>query len=52
VFDCRNHKLIEWIDGIAQEEGTPVKDEHWSNHAMSLEDVAMFLGQIRQAKKR
>lgn len=53
VFDGRNHKLIEWINDIAQEEGTtPVKDEHWSNHAMSLEDVAVFLGQIRQAKKR
>ncbi|MGC2224656.1 MAG: hypothetical protein WA624_21015 [Methylocella sp.] len=53
VFDGRNHKLIKWIDDIAQEEeAIHVKDEHWSNHAMSLEDVAVFLGQIRQAKKR
>jgi hypothetical protein len=48
VFDGRSHKIIQWIHDIE----LPVKDEHWSNRTMSLGEVAEFLGQIRQAKKR
>lgn len=52
VFDGRSHKLIQWIDEIAQEDGIPVRDEHWSDRTMMIDDVATFLGQIRAAKKR
>ena len=51
VFDGRSHKLIQWIDEIAQDDGIPVKHEHWSNRAMTIDGVAAFLGQIRAAKK-
>jgi hypothetical protein len=52
VFDGRSHKIIQWIDDIAQEDGIPVRDENWSSRSMSLSDVAALLGQIRQARKR
>lgn len=52
VFDGRSHKLIEWIDNVAQEDGIPVHDSHWSNRAMTIDDVSMFLGRIRGTKRR
>jgi hypothetical protein len=52
VFDGRNHKMIKWIDDIAQENGIPVQDEHWSCRVMSLDDAAALLGTIRKAKGR
>lgn len=51
IFDGRNHKLIEWIDDIAQEDGIPVKDEHWSNRSMTIDDLTALLGEIRAIKK-
>jgi len=52
VFDGRSHKIIQWIDNIAQADGIPVRDENWSRRSMSLSQVAALLGQIRQARKR
>jgi len=51
VFDGRRHKLIEWIDEIAQEDGIQIKDGHWSTRSMTVDDVSAFLGQIRATKK-
>jgi hypothetical protein len=51
VFDGRSHRSIQWIDEMAQEVGVPVRDEHWSNRSMTIDDVAAFLGQIRAVKK-
>jgi hypothetical protein len=52
VFDGRSHRSIEWIDEVAQEkEEVPVRDEHWSNRSMTIDDVKAFLGRIRAAKK-
>jgi hypothetical protein len=51
VFDGRSHKSIQWIDEVAQADGIPVEAEHWSNRAMTIDDVAAFLGQIRAAER-
>src|SRR5271166_1905243 len=51
VFDGRSHKRIQWIDEIAQEDGVPVKEGHWSNRSMTIDEVSTFVGQIRKAKK-
>ena len=51
VFDGRSHKLIPWIDDVAQDNGVPIRYEHWSSRSMTIENVATFLGQIRAVKK-